>query len=390
MKILMLSGAYKNAGDFLIVERSRLLLKHFIPDCEIEMLMANEPLEDKLEYVNGFDWLVFPGGPGYLYNYYPDFVRLTENLDDIKPKMIAVGMGWYGVDDSDRTVNQYCFTPKTLELYQRILKDCGFLACRDNYSVRVLKNSGLERAVMTGCPAWFDIPLAEQCELRSGIDYRFKKICVSDPANIYENSGQCLELLKYLKRSYPESEIEFLFHRGTGADSNTDAFTGKLTAALKEEIQKLEITCTDISYDMERFHLYDDADLHIGYRVHAHIYNLSKRNISLLIEEDGRGAGVNEALGLPRLKAYQSKKKPSHNLAIRGMRKISKMLGFGRTEKSNPHLIENVDDCLRLLKDNEYALYPQAFSKMKEYYGIMRESIGVIDGGHAPRGTNGE
>lgn len=143
MKILMLSGAYKNAGDFLIVERSRLLLKHFIPDCEIETLMANEPLEDKLEHVNRFDWLVFPGGLGYLYNYYPDFVRLTENLSDIKPRMLIAGMGWQGVDDSDKTVEQYRFSSKTIELFQRVLKDCGFLGCRDNYSVRVLKNSGL-------------------------------------------------------------------------------------------------------------------------------------------------------------------------------------------------------------------------------------------------------
>ena len=42
--------------------------------------------------------------------------------------------------------------------------------------------------------------------------------------------------------------------------------------------------------------------LDIGY-MHIYIYNLSKRKLSILIEEDSRGSGVNSALGLERILA---------------------------------------------------------------------------------------
>ena len=47
--------------------------------------------------------------------------------------------------------------------------------------------------------------------------------------------------------------------------------------------------------------------MHVGYRVHAHIYNLSRRGTSILIEEDARGAGVNDALNLRHICAFKKK-----------------------------------------------------------------------------------
>lgn len=35
MKILFLHGAIKNAGDFLIAHRSKLLIRELIPKCEV-------------------------------------------------------------------------------------------------------------------------------------------------------------------------------------------------------------------------------------------------------------------------------------------------------------------------------------------------------------------
>jgi len=43
--------------------------------------------------------------------------------------------------------------------------------------------------------------------------------------------------------------------------------------------------------------LYDLTDLHVGYRVHAHIYSLSQQSASILINEDTRGVGQVTALG---------------------------------------------------------------------------------------------
>ena len=42
MKILFLHGAIKNTDDFLISYRSQKLIKHIIPNCEIDALWEGE------------------------------------------------------------------------------------------------------------------------------------------------------------------------------------------------------------------------------------------------------------------------------------------------------------------------------------------------------------
>ena len=45
--------------------------------------------------------------------------------------------------------------------------------------------------------------------------------------------------------------------------------------------------------------LYRDCDLHVGFRVHAHIFFLSIRKPTFLLQVDGRGRALSETLGLP-------------------------------------------------------------------------------------------
>jgi hypothetical protein len=42
---------------------------------------------------------------------------------------------------------------------------------------------------------------------------------------------------------------------------------------------------------------YENVDLHVGYRVHAHIYMNSISKPSILIAEDGRGAALRRVIG---------------------------------------------------------------------------------------------
>jgi hypothetical protein len=54
----------------------------------------------------------------------------------------------------------------------------------------------------------------------------------------------------------------------------------------------------DITGAAEGFEVYDRAGLHIGYRVHAHLYSLSRAVPSYLVAEDSRGRGVHETVGM--------------------------------------------------------------------------------------------
>lgn len=54
----------------------------------------------------------------------------------------------------------------------------------------------------------------------------------------------------------------------------------------------------DISGSAENLmNYYSEVDLHIGYRVHAHIFMNSISRFSILISEDGRAKGAKEVIG---------------------------------------------------------------------------------------------
>ena len=88
-----------------------------------------------------------------------------------------------------------------------------------------------------------------------------KKICISDCANT-SNLEQLSNVILFVKKIFAEESIKLVFHRGTG----------RLKPEFVEFVQKNKIDYVDISGSLEGIKVYDDCDLHIGYRVHAHIY----------------------------------------------------------------------------------------------------------------------
>jgi len=306
-------------------------------------------------------------------------INIWNNLDDIKTKIVAIGLGWYGgfgIDGFNHTLYEsYKYTEKTRLLLDRIEKD-SVLSCRDLLSVRSLKNNGYKNILMTGCPAWYDIENINKTTLRDGINLPYKKICISDPGN-KRNTDAAYKVTEFLRKKYPEAHINFVFHRGIHHDKLTDKSLSEKYEELVGKLEKLGgVDICDISYGTEGFKIYDDCDIHIGFRVHAHIYNLSKRNISLLIEEDGRGAGQNEVLGLPRLKTVEDKGEiPYMKYGIIG--KIVRWLAirFEIPEKENRYLINNIDDALYVLENNDYMIMENAFCLQKKYFDVMSEYL---------------
>lgn len=52
MNITLLIGAYKNAGDFLIVDRSIKMLQDVYPNCNITTYLRNEKLDKYLDEIS--------------------------------------------------------------------------------------------------------------------------------------------------------------------------------------------------------------------------------------------------------------------------------------------------------------------------------------------------
>lgn len=373
MKICLLSGALKNAGDFLIVKRSEDLLKSIYPNCEIIKILRNVDLTEKLEEINSCDVIVFAGGPAYHKQLYPKIMPLTPNLKDIKPKMFFLGMGWFGRDKNNSEVYSYEYTLKSKELLTRVSQNTKLLGCRDWYAVRSLIHNGYENAIMTGCPAWYNLEFVDIKTLRKKPEGTYKKICISDPADKYLYGEQSVSLVKYLQSTFPNAIIKYVFHRGIERDRYTGRTASESSQYLKSRIEGLGVECSNIAYGWEGFGVYDDCDLHIGHRVHAHIYNLSIRNQSVLLEEDARGAGVNEAIGLWSIPAYEKKMLSNRGVPLRI---YNKLCGY---EKANKYTIETVDEYLKSLIYNDYSIFDNAFLGMNHYYKQMVKHIESIE-----------
>lgn len=369
MKIAILSGASKNAGDFLIVKRCKELLAYFLQPEMITEFDRSQSLEPVLEQINEHDLLVFAGGPAYVSTMYPKKLPLVNNLDDIKIPCFAMAMGWKGDADLFDTILSYCFTPKSKELLNRFVKDGYSFGCRDYFSQNVLNRAGYSNCIMTGCAAWYDIKYIGVNQL--GNNSEIKKIYISDPANI-KNFAQFIKVVKKCRMIFPSAEIKIIFHRGINADNYTNLNDGKALQWLCGKLTQMQLEFIDIAYSGNGFELYNDCDLHIGYRVHAHIYNLSQRQRSILIEEDGRGGGVDQAVGLKQIRAYSYKKIDNNKCK----RKLKQKLGIYKTQSDT--VCDELEQYIIELKQNNYKQFEWAFERMSYYFGNMEKHINQI------------
>ena len=87
------------------MDRTKKLLRYVYPDCEITEYKRDQKLDGYLEVINRTDALIIAGGPAYMMNIYPDIIPLVDNLEDIKTKIIAIGLGWYGKSVDEKYID---------------------------------------------------------------------------------------------------------------------------------------------------------------------------------------------------------------------------------------------------------------------------------------------
>jgi hypothetical protein len=299
--VVLLSGQIKNIGDFLITERARLLFKEYVDD-DILILDRTKKLDDNLDKINSSRCLVLCGGPAYAEDIYKGIYPLVDNIEDIKVPIVPFGLGWCGRPSGEP--KKFKFNKDSLEFLEHIHKKINNSSCRDEVTESVLHNNGLNNVTMTGCPVWYDLP---------SIGKKFKeyseiKNIVFTTAADHKLINQTVKVIRLLVRQFPDAHITMSYHRGILPDKHTTirATLGYLTKALGAKFVKRNIKIKDVAYDLEKLNFYDNCDFHIGYRVHAHLYFLSKRLPSILINEDGRGKGMVKTMNLPEFNVEDS------------------------------------------------------------------------------------
>jgi hypothetical protein len=130
----------------------------------------------------------------------------------------------------------------------------------------------------------------------------------------------------------------------------------------------------DVSGSAERMiEFYDQMDLHVGYRVHAHIYMTSQLRPSVLIAEDGRGAALRGVLGGSVFDAWTTYRQ---DLAARVARRLS--LPFVDPCRADPRLARDVLAHVGYEESNGFVRTRASFAVINEHLHVMQRFLAQL------------
>lgn len=294
--IVILAGAKRNIGDYLIVDRATQLLLKYV-DEDIVKLDRFQPVDEHLETINKAKCLILCGGPAYARNIYPGVYPIVDDLSKVKVPIVPFGLGWAGSPMNHP--EKFRFDDQAAEFLKRVHGAIETSSCRDVLTESVVKQNGFENVTMTGCPVWYHLDsIGKEFEEKSEI----KKVVITTPAS-QKLVKQTLKVVRLTKKQFPGAKLYLSFHRGIfpGKGTGYRKSLAYISMCIGAFFIKPGIKVTNVAHDLRRLDYYDGCDFHIGYRVHAHLYFLSKRMPSVLINEDGRGRGQVLSMNLPEL-----------------------------------------------------------------------------------------
>jgi hypothetical protein len=295
-KVITLTGAFKNAGDYLIGHRARALLAAHV-DAEVIDVNRKTLTDSHYELFNSARAVLLTGGPAYQDKIYPSVYDL--DLSRIQVPVLAYGLGWKG--KLGQEPEDFRFTPEATEFVSGIHADkTRFSSARDHLTVRMLAANGVENVAMTGCPAWYD-------ESKIAQDFHFdanpKRIVLSMPA---VPQSQIPHIMAKLAKEFPKAQRFLSFqagYRSTHSKKSAEYTRWNRQMALRGLLHGFKPI--EFAGNFPKFESFmSTIDFHIGYRVHSHIFSISQRKASILIAEDSRGVGQVAAMGGTALSAH--------------------------------------------------------------------------------------
>lgn len=302
---VLLTGARENAGDHLIRKRAIALLNSSRPDRHIIEWDRSVRLEgEALEVVNASAALLLTGGPGIRRDMYPSTFRLAEGLEDIRVPIMTYGCGWKSLSGSEKESRAYRFSEASRQLLFRISQSGYLSSVRDSQTLDLLSHSGYGSFKMTGCPAYYpEAGSPVMARYTTGPRWETGSIVFSAGVGYVHSPGmaeQSCRLLEAMRDRWSRARIVVAFHHGVDAASAERNFGSRAGLHLKfvEWCKGQGFDLLDLSGDVGAMEeAYAACDLHIGFRVHAHILRLSGGGPSVLLAEDGRGIALGETLG---------------------------------------------------------------------------------------------
>ncbi len=338
-RYVLLTGAKNNAGDFLIGRRAKDLLAWLRPDRSLLSLDRWKPLTpEELETINDSRALILTGGPALQPNMYPGIYPLVDDLKRLQAPIVAMAIGWKSRDGSWAATHRYTLTDSTKKLLAHMDSSGHLSSVRDYHTLNVLAAHGFRRFAMTGCAALYSRP---HLAAPFAAPAKMRKVSFSLGVGFLRNPGLAetsKKLILRLRAALPEASLEVVFHHATDEKafrashgSNLELFVAQRRVI--EWLAAEGIAHVDVSGGADKMlEHYGACDLHVGFRVHAHILMTSMSRPSVLIAEDGRGMALKDVIGGLVFDACET---PAPN-------KLLRRLGVGASTPKLEHLAEDV------------------------------------------------
>lgn len=337
MAVYLTHGAKKNVGDYLIHDRARKLWAHVAPEVEVVSIprwITQELPEDARA-------LVLCGGPGFTPKLIEGVFPLAQHALGQGIPLAGLALGWQGLPA--KNPGSFMMSARSVATLRGIAERGAPISVRDDVTRDLAAQFGIE-TIRTGCTAWYSVPhLGTDPVLANPAP---KTIVFTTPAQS-GNAQESIGIMKMLRERFPKATLIASFHRGIDPDELTPKEESRPLRAQAKAAKKLGFEVRDTAYDLEKIGFYRDVDLHVGYRVHAHLDFVSRRSPSVLISEDGRGFGQTATL---------------HG--------ESKVLWAGA-----PNLIDRLDRRIAVEIKKGWPTLTRAIGVIEEAYPTMREVI---------------
>jgi len=230
--------------------------------------------------INSYDLAILCGGP-ILGNKNNQFHRFFSK------KKIIIPILPYGVGTQLSFNETNPFDEKSKELLRNIHNKLDS-SVRDNDTKKQLNEIGITNTEVTGCPSLFLIPNEKPV-----IQHREINNIIVTIKPRHENGEYNLKLLQTIKKIFPDKKLVLSLH-DTRKVTN---YYHYIYYAIQLGYQILDTTTLKnmlITYQSVE----QNYDMHIGFRLHAHIAFLTANKPSFLIHCDNRGKSFSETFNI--------------------------------------------------------------------------------------------
>lgn len=289
-----------NIGDgFIARSISDLLAPHV---CR-HSFSTREPLSDEdIGQINSTRLLVLAGA-----NQLTDHFSVVPGMDvrglaRITVPIVPMGIGLHGMAEYNREMSA-----ETRAILRTIHKRIRYSSWRCPHTVEYLRRHCpelAEQALMTCCPVAYRQPLLGGQPFTG--DVRRVVVTVTERGEFWQRETRTLD---FVSRRFLGAEKVLSLHQvfpggkpERGWRAGLRRWLGRrgyVPGDLHQYAQRLGFTIFRPQFVEECWAYYNTCDLHLGSRLHAHLYFLSQARRSFLTYVDDRCVGIAEALAFP-------------------------------------------------------------------------------------------